>query len=87
MGCGMTTQHEGLEAWVDQSEAVEDASAEDGPDACCCCGALMTEASHALMDRAWTVRDQNGRVLMVLTRCEDCRAWGRQPAMLVEEGV
>jgi len=78
----MTTPHEGLEAWVDQSEDVE-----EGPDACCCCGALMTEASHALMDKCWTVRDQNGRVLQVLTRCEDCRQWGHRPAMLVEEGV
>jgi len=80
----MTTPHEGLEAWVDQSE---DASAEGGPDACCCCGALMTEASHALMDKCWTVRSDVGRVLLVLTRCEDCRQWGHRPAMLVEEGV
>jgi len=79
----MTTHHEGLEAWVDQSEDVED----EGPDHCCCCGALMTEASHALMDKCWTVRDELGRVLLVLTRCETCRARGRQPAMLVEEGV
>lgn len=82
----MTTPHEGLEAWVDQDD-VEDASAEGGPDQCCCCGALMTEASHALMDKCWTIRDQTGRVLLVLTRCEDCRQWGHRPTMLVEEGV
>jgi len=80
----MTTQHEGLEAWPpDHSEDVED----EGPDLCVCCDALMTEASHALMDKAWTIRDEIGRVLRVLTRCETCRQQGHKPTMLVEEGV